>query len=213
LRGFDKKPETQDALSGTFPVMDPSDAEYLARSVIDPSAFAFIYDRHFERLHRYLHRRVGRDLADELAAETFAVAFARRTTCRSRESVLPWLHGIATNLLRRHRRAESRQLRAYSRSGIDNWIADDAGETPPHGGPLDARLAGALAAMRPRERDALLLYALADLSYEEIAVALAVPLGTVRTWLHRARQTARYELSRDEMSVSTFATTGVDLDG
>jgi RNA polymerase sigma-70 factor, ECF subfamily len=193
--------------------MDPSDAEYLARSLIDPSAFAFIYDRHFERLHRYLHRRVGRDLADELAAETFALAFARRTTCRSRESVLPWLHGIATNLLRRHRRAERRQLRAYSRSGIDNWIAYDAGETPPDGGPLDARLAGALAAMRPRERDALLLYALADFSYEEIAVALSVPLGTVRTWLHRARETAQNELSRDEMSVSTLATAGVDLDG
>jgi len=194
--------------------MDPSDAEYLARSLIDPSAFAFIYERHFDRLHRYLHRRVGRDLADELAAETFAVAFARRKTCRSRESVLPWLYGIATNLLRRHRRAEGRQLRAYSRSGVDRWIAYDAGAASPDGSRLDARLAGALAAMRPRERDALLLYALADFSYDEIAVALNVPLGTVRTWLYRARETAQDELTRDDMSVSTLATTaGVDLDG
>lgn len=62
----------------------------------------------------------------------------------------------------------------------------------------------ALAAMRPRERDALLLYALADLSYEEIAFALDVPVGTVRTWLHRARLTARRVLAV-ETEVLPFA--------
>ena len=67
--------------------------------------------------------------------------------------------------------------------------------------------------MRPRERDALLLYALADLSYEEIALALDVPVGTVRTWLHRARLTAQRELAAAERTLSPLATTGVDLNG
>ena len=173
----------------------PSDADCLARSLREPKAFELIFDRHFGALHRYLHRRAGRDLADELAAETFALAFERRASCRAGGSVLPWLYGIATNVLRRRRRAERRQLRAYGRSGVDRWAAyEDEAASRVDGSSLGVRLARALAAMRPRERDALLLYALADLSYEEIAFALEVPVGTVRTWLHRARRIAQREL-------------------
>jgi RNA polymerase sigma-70 factor (ECF subfamily) len=64
--------------------------------------------------------------------------------------------------------------------------------------------------MRPRERDALLLYALADLSYQEIASALDVPVGTVRKWLHRARLTARRELTS---GTDAFPLAGADLHG
>jgi RNA polymerase sigma-70 factor (ECF subfamily) len=191
-----------------------SDAAHLARSLSEPTAFEPIFDRHFGAVHRYLHRRAGRDLADELAAETFALAFARRENCRASGSVLPWLYGIATNVLHRHRRAERRQLRAYSRSGVDRWAAyEDEADARIDGSALDARLAGALAAMRPRERDALLLYAVADLSYEEVALALDVPVGTVRTWLHRARATAQRELAAADVDGSLLATTGVDLNG
>jgi RNA polymerase sigma-70 factor (ECF subfamily) len=191
----------------------PSDAICVTRSLSEPNAFELIFDRHFGAVHTYLHRRAGRDLADELAAETFALAFARRASCRAGESVLPWLYGIATNVLHRHRRAERRQLRAYGRSGVDQWVTyEDEAVARVDGSSLDARLASALAAMRPRQRDALLLYALADLSYEEIASALDVPLGTVRTWLHRARQTAQRELAA-EADVPPLATTGVDLSG
>ena len=191
-----------------------SDADYLARSLSEPTAFEPIFDRHFGAVHRYLHRRAGRELADELTAETFALAFSRRGSCRASGSVLPWLYGIATNLLHRYRRAERRQLHAYSRSGVDRWVAyEDEADARVDGSSLDARLAGALAAMRPRERDALLLYALADLSYEEVALALDVPVGTVRTWLHRARATAQRELAAADVDVSPLATTGVDLNG
>jgi RNA polymerase sigma-70 factor (ECF subfamily) len=64
--------------------------------------------------------------------------------------------------------------------------------------------------MRPRERDALLLYALCDLSYDEIALALDVPVGTVRTWLHRARRTAQGVLAT-EPNVFPLATSGAEL--
>ena len=191
-----------------------TDADYLARSLSEPTAFEPIFDRHFGAVHRYLHRRAGRELADELTAETFALAFSRRGSCRASGSVLPWLYGIATNLLHRYRRAERRQLHAYSRSGVDRWVVyEDEADARVVGSSLDARLAGALAAMRPRERDALLLYALADLSYEEVAAALDVPVGTVRTWLHRARATAQRELAAADVDGSLLATTGVDLHG
>jgi RNA polymerase sigma factor (sigma-70 family) len=190
----------------------PSDVECVARSLSEPRAFEPIFDRHFDAVHRYLHRRAGRELADELAAETFAVAFGRRSTCRSTGSVLPWLYGIATNLLRRRRRDERRQLRAYGRSGVDRWAAyEDEANARLDSSSQGARLARALAAMRPRARDALLLYALADLSYEEIAEALDVPIGTVRTWLHRARQTALREFPAQTEDTFPLATSGADL--
>lgn len=176
--------------------------------------FEVLFERHFGAVHGYLHRRAGRNIADELAAETFALAFERRASCRSRDSVLPWLYGIATNLLRRRRRVERRQLNAYARSGVNDWVdyqaeAEARVDDSSHG----AQLARALAAMRPRERDALLLYALADLSYDEIAAALDVPVGTVATWLHRARETARRELATAEPKAPSLATTGANGNG
>src|SRR5262245_51075327 len=173
----------------------PSDAECLARSLEEPSAFEVLFDRHFDLVHRYIHRRAGREIADELAAETFALAFERRASCTSTASALPWLYGIATNLLRRRRRVERRRLNAYARSGVNDWVAYDDGTALVDDSASSARLARALAAMQPHERDALLLYALADLSYDEIATSLEVPVGTVGTWLHRARHTARRELA------------------
>jgi len=191
----------------------PSDVECVARSLREPKAFEAIFDRHFGAVHRYLHRRAGRELADELAAETFALAFERRSSCRACDSVLPWLYGIATNLLRRSWRAERRQLHAYSRSGVDRWVAyEDETVARVDGSSLDARLARALVAMRPRQRDALLLYALADLRYEEIALALDVRSGRYARGSTRARLTAQRELAVDADS-SPLATTGVDLNG
>src|SRR5262245_31849166 len=185
----------------------PSDVDCVARSLSEPNAFVLIFDRHYGSVHKYLHRRAGRDLADELAAECFALAFERRASWRATSTVLPWLYGIATNLLRRRWRTGRRQLRAYSRSGVDRWVVYED-DSSPH----DARLAGILGVMRPRERDALLLYAIADLTYEEIASALEVPVGTVRTWLHRARRTAQRELA-SEIDDSAVATSGVDRYG
>jgi RNA polymerase sigma-70 factor (ECF subfamily) len=179
----------------------------------EPNAFEVLFDRHFGAVHRYLHRRAGRDLADELAAETFALAFERRATCRASDSVLPWLYGIATNLLRRRRRVERRQLDAYARSGVNDWVAyDDEAARVEHSS-RGAHLARALAAMKPRERDALLLYAVADLRYDEIASALEVPVGTVATWLHRAREAARRELETADPSAPSLATTGANGNG
>ena len=182
----------------------PSDVECLALSLSEPQAFELIFERHFGSVHRYLHRRAGCDVADDLAAETFALAFERRAKCRATDSMLPWLYGIATNLLRRCWRAERTQLRAYGRSGIDRAV-DHTEEATARldAATLHARLAGALEAMPRRQRDALLLYALADLSYDEIAVALDVPLGTVRTWVHRARKVAQGVLAAETEGAPT----------
>jgi RNA polymerase sigma-70 factor (ECF subfamily) len=187
-----------------------SDAAVISASLDVPARFGALFDRHATVLFRYLVRRVGVDDAEPILGEIFRIAFEKRATydC-ARPDARPWLYGIATNLLRRRWRAERRQLRAYARSGVDRW-ADHEEETASRVDAAGAQLAGALAAMRSRERDALLLYALAGLSYEEVALALEVPIGTVRTWLHRAREVARRELAA-EPDALPLATSGADL--
>ncbi|MFN2469433.1 MAG: RNA polymerase sigma factor [Gaiellaceae bacterium] len=92
-----------------------TDGEAIAASVRDPAAFVPVFDRHFGAIRRYLARRLGSDLGGELAAETFTRAFdARGRYDTSRADALPWLYGIAANLVRRHLRAEERRLHAYA---------------------------------------------------------------------------------------------------
>jgi RNA polymerase sigma-70 factor (ECF subfamily) len=168
-----------------------TDAQIISTSQSDPSRFGEIFDRHFPAIHRYVNRRVGRELADDLASETFSVAFRNRERFDpTREDAGPWLFGIAANLLRDHKRSERRRLLAYARTGIDpvqdgGFDAADARLDASAAGPAVAR---ALARLTPGDRETLLLYAWADLSYQEIGDALAIPIGTVRSRIHRARQ-------------------------
>jgi RNA polymerase sigma-70 factor (ECF subfamily) len=165
------------------------DSAALAASLTSPAEFAPVFDRHYDAVHAYLQRRVGPDAADELAAQTFLVAFERRARYdRSRPGARPWLFGIATNLLLHHRRQVVRQLRAYARTGVDPVLdAFEGVEDRLDAAGLGRDLAAALAGLPAAEVEVLLLYAWADLSYPEIATALGVPVGTVRSRLWRAR--------------------------
>ena len=170
----------------------------MARSLDEPEAFATLFDRHAPAVHRYLGRRVG-DLADDLMSETVLIAFRRRAAYRpERVEVRPWLIGIATNLVHGSARAERRRYRALARAAAEPEVhGADPGDSAAR---LDAQalrgpLAGALAGLKARDRDVLLLFAWAQLSYEEIAAVLDIPLGTVRSRLNRARRQTRAALS------------------
>jgi RNA polymerase sigma-70 factor (ECF subfamily) len=187
-----------------------SDADLIGCSLADPSAFEVIFDRHYATIRRYVARRLSPACADDVAAEVFCIAFDRRAQFVERRPdcpVVAWLYGIATNLVRRRRRDERRQLRAYARAG-----ADVALESPADlDGRVDAQRAGpvvarALAALSADERDVLLLYALADLDYQGIADALQIPIGTVRSRLARARARAARHLAGHEPNHLTTAT-------
>lgn len=176
-----------------------TDADLIAESLASPHAFAALFDRHYDVIASFLRRRVERALADELAAETFLQAFgARERYDLTRADARPWLYGIAANLLRRHRRAEERRLRAYARAASrpDQDAGLDAVDARLDAAASSTTLAAALASLGSGERDVLLLYAWADLSYEEIAEALAIPVGTVRSRLHRARGVVRELMER-----------------
>ncbi|MFC0431799.1 RNA polymerase sigma factor [Kutzneria buriramensis] len=179
------------------------DAEVIVQSLTQPELFAQVYDRHAVAVHRFLARRVGAQLADDLAAQTMLTAFdTRRRFDPAHGSALPWLYGIATNVLRRHARASVRHLRALSKldpypleARHDEDVSDRVSAEA-----AGRELAAGLAGLNANERDVLLLVAWEGLSYEEVALALSVPLGTVRSRLHRARtkmRTALMEASDD----------------
>lgn len=174
-----------------------SDAELIETSLVDPSAFAGIFDRHFRAIFRFTRGRVGRQLAEDLASETFVVAFGRRHTYDlSREDARPWLYGIAVNLLRENRRTEERRLRAYARVPADFESAPD--ESGDH---LDSRVSAALLELSHEERNLILLLTWADLTYEQLADALDLPVGTIRSRVSRVRSKLRDRLTPVEASI------------
>jgi RNA polymerase sigma factor (sigma-70 family) len=188
-----------------------SDASVIERSWDDPDAFAVLFDRHADEVHRYAARRLGTEAADDLTAETFVIAFQqRRRYDLSRSQAMPWLYGIVTNLISRHRRAEARRLRALSRVAgtapaegrgdgealADRVVARVSAESAQHD------LAAALAGLSARNRDVLLLIAWGDLDHTEAAQALGITVGTVRSRLHRARTGVRKALGGSDPTTS-----------
>ncbi|WP_326945488.1 sigma-70 family RNA polymerase sigma factor [Amycolatopsis sp. NBC_01307] len=155
-----------------------------AAPVLGTELFTEVHDRHFAAIYRYVAGRLGAQAAEDVAAETFLVAFDRRTMFdATRGDLRAWLFGIATNLVSRHRRKEARHYRALSRlesprpaEGHENRVLD-AG-----------RLGKALSRLSSGERDVLLLVAMADLGYAEVAQALGISPGTVGSRLTRARK-------------------------
>lgn len=172
----------------------PTDAEIIERSRSRPDEFAAIFDRHAPHLRRYLARRLGDQVADDLVAETFLTAFDKRERYdRARPDARPWLYGIATNLVGQHRRQEARRYRPAGAEPVEQDHADRvAAEVT--AGALRSSLTGALGALSAGDRDVLLLIAWEDLGYEEVAAALAIPVGTVRSRLNRARRKVRQAL-------------------
>ena len=153
------------------------------------------FDEHVDAVHRYVARRVGEHVARDVVADTFRIALEHvHEYDERRGSERSWLFGIATNLVRRHWRSEERRLRAHAAS---------AGRGAVHGDPLLAvedgvdarrrleRLVDAVCELSPPDRDVLVLVAWEGLATNEVAAILAIPPGTVRSRLHRVRETLR----------------------
>ena len=192
--------------------MQSDDGAVIRDSLAEPVRFGEIFERHYDRVYAYLARRVGREIGSDLVAETFTRAFTlwQRFNTGESSSVFPWLFGIATNLLRHHRRTEVRKLRAYARTGVDPVLDDvpDA-ERRVDASAASRELARALASLRRAETDVLLLVAWADLSYAEIAEALGIEVGTVRSRLSRARTHMRELLdATGQQRIECAATAG-----
>lgn len=167
------------------------DAELTARFRQDPHEFTDVHDRYFRPVYLYVAGRLDAQTAEDIAAETFLTAFDHRERFDpGRGGLRPWLFGIATNLVARHRRRETRHYRALARVGIE--LAADSHEgrvvASVSARQIRPQVARALTELSPGERDVLLLVALGQLSYDEVAQALGISTGTVGSRLTRARK-------------------------
>ena len=192
-------PDTDDGIA---------DATLIVQSRRDPERFAVLFDRHAAEIHRYLARRVGHDSADDLVAETFLIAFRQRTATTSpgeRPSLALWHRDQPAGTSSASGDPVLPGLRPHrSRSGRSRWAGAEpvpAGRTAGRAGHrASSGRRGAQAAGRgpgglhQADRDVLLLVAAADFSYQEVALALGIPVGTVSSRLARARRTIRKAL-------------------
>lgn len=178
------------------------------RETVAVASFEEVFAAEFRPLYRYLQRRIGATAAEDLAEGAFATAFANWGRLDPDRPVRPSLYGIAANLLRHHWRDERRMLRAYARSGVDPVLADDDEAVARVDGRAQQRaLAAALAELRASDREILLLHAWAELSDSEIADALSLPPGTVKSRLHRMRERLRNRLDPEgQLAVKASST-------
>lgn len=178
-------PEAASDRAGIHPPLDRTDA------------FEALFLRHHATVHAYLARRSGRDAADDLAGEVFCRAFRARDRFDDRSpDAIGWLIGIARNLLHERRRSREREHRNLRRAVLDPTIAHAAIDGPGVAADVPeqvdrrdelARVRTALGQIPDALVEPLLLLAWERLSYGEIAAALDIPVGTVRSRIARSR--------------------------
>lgn len=157
------------------------------------AAFAELFDRHHRAVYNYCFRRTANwALAEDLMSATFLEAWRRRDEVRlSADSLRPWLLGVATNLLRNDIRSRRRRARAVARisgsSSLDDAVADDVAARVDDQRRM-AELLDAIGELPAEQQEVVALVAWAELSYQEAALALGVPVGTVKSRMSRARR-------------------------
>jgi RNA polymerase sigma-70 factor (ECF subfamily) len=165
-------------------------------SVEHPHRFEAVFDAYHGVVHEYLARAFGPDRADEYAGDVFVAAFTARVRYDpDLGSVRAWLLGIAVNIKRTRARSDRRGRRAWGRVGRERGGHEDLGyefaaDRVDYGRQL-AWVADFLRELPDTDRDMLVLYAWAELTYTEISEALGIEVGTVRSRLSRARARLR----------------------
>jgi RNA polymerase sigma-70 factor (ECF subfamily) len=175
-----------------------SDQELWEKAVAgDAGAFGLLFERHARPVYNLCFRRTGNwAVAEDLTSEVFLLAWRRRREVvftTDGGSVLPWLLGVAVNIARNRLRSDRRAVAAVARLDARAAEADFSDDVV--GRLADERQMAEVLAVVERlpghEQEVLALCAWSDLSYEDCALALGVPVGTVRSRLSRARMHLR----------------------
>lgn len=165
-----------------------SDSELIDGLPSQPELMGVLYERHAPAVFRYLARRAGPPAAEDLLSEVFigALSSSSRVVAHDSGSALPWLYGIALNVLRRHFRERQPTPGLTRDSGMDWDAVDERVDAWANRG----RLRAALAVLSDSDRELLLLVGWEGLSQTEAATALGISQGAARVRLHRARKRA-----------------------
>ena len=176
--------------------LEAADSEVWAAALAgDESAFGVLFDRHARTVYNYCFRRTADwSVAEDLTSVVFLETWRRRSAVRMESgSLLPWLYGVATNVLRNHQRSLRRHRDALTRLPEPVPPMEDADL-------VAARLDDAvrmreildrIKVLPRRDQEVLALCVWEGLEYAEAAAALGIPVGTVRSRLNRAREKLR----------------------
>jgi len=175
--------------------MEPDDSSLWARSRGgDEDAFGLLFERHARAIYNFCFRRTGDwAAAEDLLSIVFLEAWRRRDTELPPEKVLPWLYGIATNVVRNRRRSERRYASALARvprPRVEPGFAERADSRLDDEAQM-RRVLASISGLPRHEQDVFVLCAWFELSYDDAALALGIPVGTVRSRLSRARARLR----------------------
>ena len=159
-----------------------------------PELMGVLYERHAQAVFRYLARRAGSAAAEDLLSEVFSAALSAssRVVGHDSGSALPWLYGIALNVLRKHFRRQQPAGGLTRDLGMDWDAVDERLDARAERGRLRATLQG----LSDSDRELLLLTAWENLSNAEAAAALGISEVAARSRLHRARKRAVSALAK-----------------
>ena len=187
--------------SGTSRSCGRSDASLLRDAREDPSAFSELYARHVGAVYGWLRPRIEW-AAGDLTAETFARAWLSRGRFRDKRdgSALPWLLGIAANVLADTVRRNRIETRARERLGLPLDLATEDGYAAVEDrlSPRDALTRG-LGSLPEHERDALELRVVEELSYAQVAKRLAIRPAAARLRVSRALRRLALSVPEEEL--------------
>lgn len=178
---------------------DPSDSELIVATLDEPELFSVIFERHYSAVFGFVGASVAVSEVDDIASEVFVRAFGQRDRFNpDYRSARPWLLGIASHLIADHYRTIGRRDRAYrrvfAREPRNDRFDDDAANRI-DAAALSPLLQRAIRNLRPQQVPVVVLFVLEDFSYSEIATALEIPEGTVRSRLSRARGRLRNSMA------------------
>jgi RNA polymerase sigma factor (sigma-70 family) len=178
--------------------MQPVSNQARDAAAVDPDViFSELFGAHRDRLYRFVLHHIGDSTeAEELAQQAFVEAARSFERFRGESQLSTWLYGIAMNLVRNHlSRAPSRLYRFEDESSLEGRPCARANpEQQCQLNQLMALLQTELDGLMPEMREVLLLVAMEDMSYEDAAALLSVPIGTVRSRVSRARSHLRTRL-------------------
>jgi RNA polymerase sigma-70 factor (ECF subfamily) len=178
-----------------------TDASLVQAAATEPADFAELYTRHVGTVYRWFQRRLGW-AASDLTAETFARAWLVRGRFRDERdgSALPWLLGIAANVLADTVRRDRVETRARERLGLPLDLAGDDGYSA-----VDERLSPRLSLERSlrslpeHERSAIQLRVLDELPYAQVAKRLAIRPAAARLRVSRALRRLALSVSKEDL--------------
>ena len=181
----------------TLRAVEPDDADVLARIAAgELSSLGVLFDRYAIDVRRFIARLgIGPGDVDDLTQATFLLVAQAASSFRGSASGRAWLFGLAANVVRRHRRSLARVA-----ARIAAWATElraDSPATPESTSDVGERAAlaaRALTRLPAKKREVFVMVVMEDLTAEEVATTLGIPIGTVWTRLHHARRALRAHL-------------------